>query len=213
MCACRIHALAVPPAERPALSERAKAGDLDARDRLALSVWPMLNQKAARFARGRLARLAGLTADDLAAEAFAAMLRRLDKWQPARGSFTTWAGLEARTAFGVAAGARVGRNGAYTRHDIGRPLGQSADWLVAPPAGSAEPIRAAAVRAALGRLAPADRELIERHFFEGERIRDIAGAGGRPRGQFDRAAWAACGSRIRSALRALRRELAASADS
>jgi DNA-directed RNA polymerase specialized sigma24 family protein len=173
----------------------------------------MLNQKAARFARGRLARLAGLTADDLAAEAIAAILRRLDKWQPARGSFTTWAGLEARTAFGVAAGARAGREGAYTRHDIGRPLGQSADWLVAPPAGSAEPVRAAAVRAALGRLAPAARELIERHFFEGERVRDIAGAGGRPRGQFDRAAWNACGSRIRSALRALRRELVASTGS
>jgi DNA-directed RNA polymerase specialized sigma24 family protein len=213
MCPCRIHAPAVPPAERPALLERAKAGDTNARNRLALSVWPMLNQKAARFARGRFARLAGLTADDLAAEAIAAILRRLDKWQPARGSFTTWAGLEARAAFGVAAGARVGREGAYTRHDIGRPLGQSADWLVAPPAGSAEPLRPAAVRAALGRLAPAARELIERHFFEGERVRDIAGAGGRPRGQFDRAAWNACGSRIRSALRALRRELVASTDS
>jgi DNA-directed RNA polymerase specialized sigma subunit len=115
MCACRIHAPAVPPAERPALLERAKAGDTDARDRLALSVWPLIFRKAGRFAECLAARRAGLTADDLAGEAFAGILRRMDKWEPARGSFTTWVGHGVPGRFQVAAGVPCRATGGNTR--------------------------------------------------------------------------------------------------
>jgi RNA polymerase sigma factor (sigma-70 family) len=70
-----------------AVLERAAAGDLEARDQLLASV--------ARFVKGRVNRFRGhgVPFEDLLQEVTAVLLERLHRWDPARGSLTTFVGV------------------------------------------------------------------------------------------------------------------------
>jgi DNA-directed RNA polymerase specialized sigma24 family protein len=200
--------MAVPPTDRPELLRRAAAGDREARDRLVVCVWPLFHLLAARFAGTRVARLAGLTADDLAGEAAALLLVRLPAWRPSAGSLATFAKLIALRAFLDAAGVRAIADRPFSRASVGTRLsprdasrlpargGDPAADPTGPPADTV-----ARLAAAVGQLRPIQRDAVERHYGRGESFAEIAAATGTHE---DTAR-----SRAARGVAALRRELAA----
>jgi RNA polymerase sigma factor (sigma-70 family) len=98
------------PADRVALLELAKAGDLDARNRLVLAAWPLVRRLAKQFSRGLRTGESGVCATDLAGEALAHILQQITGnygWNPERAGLLTWVRLMCRSAFRFAAGRRT----------------------------------------------------------------------------------------------------------
>lgn len=170
------------PADRIALLGRAKSGDLDARNRLVMSVWPLVKRLAVRFAAKVPTRRAGHTVADLAAEAFAYILGRITNpvggWQPGRGDLSTWAGYECRTAFRRAAGLSNGCRRMLSPVAAAGSLAHSAD--AGPAARDDDPAEAAAAKIdaadVLARASTADRELLRMRFAAGLSYPEIADA-------------------------------------
>lgn len=71
--------------EEKALWERFRAGDVEARNRLALRHIGLAVKYARRF------RDNGLTREDVVQEGFFGILEAMDSWDPAKGAFSTWA--------------------------------------------------------------------------------------------------------------------------
>jgi RNA polymerase sigma factor (sigma-70 family) len=132
-------------AEQAALCVRARAGDRQAYDALALSVWAWCRRKA-----GHYARQYGSDADDLEAVGLSRLPHAVQNYDPAHGTFLNYfAACASRQMIGAA------------RKEVARREVQSDEAMAREPGrdGRDAP-RDAAVTAALAGLDPVGRALV-----------------------------------------------------
>lgn len=141
---------------------------------LAGRVYPWLVRLALRRARGAEEPL------DLAHGAAVRVLRRAATYDPARGRPSTWASMHFKYAL-----ADARRRARRRRLPVVPPDAAPGTDPAAAPDPAAGPEDAAAwsedvagVRAALARLAPADREILVRRYYRGEQFAAMAAGRG-----------------------------------
>lgn len=124
----------IPPDEQVALTLRGQAGDTDARDRVILSLIPLLRRFAAYFP---------FPEDDLVQEGVLRIVRRFHAWERDRGLPITYFGTVAR----------------YAMQEWVREQGQPHEELIEVPCEP--PPDPPQYRQYLGRLSERQREAIE----------------------------------------------------
>jgi RNA polymerase sigma-70 factor (ECF subfamily) len=169
-------------AEERRLAKQAQRGSKDAAGRLLLSVRPLIVKIAGKHAwkRNMLTRLSKVGVDDLAAEYSAWMLERMHRFDPERGRLTTFTtACLRRLHFQIVKretetqSRRVSAERSAIDETGSSILERSPDWRETTMEAMIYHEDRLAVRRALRRLSPEDRQLIRDRFWRKKRLREL----------------------------------------